>query len=60
MVRLEISYIEILVSKPEGSISHGTCRWEDCIDIDLSDIGCHGVDCIQLSVMNIIVNHQVP
>jgi hypothetical protein len=41
----------ILVGKPEGKRPLGgeTCRWEDNIKMDVHEIGCVGMDWIELA-----------
>jgi hypothetical protein len=41
----------ILVGKPEGKspLRKPKCRWADNIKLDLRDIGCSGVDWIDLA-----------
>ena len=41
----------ILVAKPEGKRPLATprCRWEDNIKIDLQEVGCGGMDWIELA-----------
>jgi len=40
-----------LVGKPEGKRPLGSpmCRWEDNIKMDLQEIGCGGMECIDLA-----------
>jgi hypothetical protein len=42
---------EILVGKPEGKRQLGRHRhiWEDNIKIDLQEVGCRVMDCIELA-----------
>jgi hypothetical protein len=61
---------KILVGKPEGNRPLGRCRrrWEDNIEIDLSEVGWECVDWIHLTqdrdqcraVMNTVMNLRVP
>jgi len=58
------------VGKPEGKRSFGRPRgrWEDNIKMDLQDVGCGGMDWIELAqdrdgwraLVNAAVNIQVP
>jgi len=60
----------VLVGKPEGNKSLGRprSRWEDNIKIDLQEVGCEGVDWIELAqdrdrwraVVNAVMNLRVP
>jgi hypothetical protein len=36
----------VLVGKPEGRT---ICRWQDNINIDLQEVGCWGIDWIQMA-----------
>jgi hypothetical protein len=40
----------VLVGKPEGKrpLGRPRCRWEDNIEIDLQEVGCGGMDWIDL------------
>jgi hypothetical protein len=40
----------VLVGKPEGKGLFGrdSRRWEDNIKIDLWEVGCRGIDCLEL------------
>jgi hypothetical protein len=40
----------VLVGKPEGKspIGRPRCRWEDNIKMDLQEVGCGGMDWIEL------------
>jgi hypothetical protein len=42
---------EVLVEKPEGKrpLGRPRCRWEDNIKMDLQEIGCGGMDWIELA-----------
>jgi len=42
---------EVLVRKPKGKISlvRPTRRWEDNIKMDLQEVGCEGMDWIELA-----------
>jgi len=58
------------VGKPEGKRPFGRprCSWEDNIKIDPQEVGCGGMDCINLAqvrdkwwaLVNIVMNLQVP
>jgi len=39
----------VLVGKPEGKRPHGRprSRWEDNIKMNLQEVGCGGMDCIE-------------
>ena len=59
----------VLVGKSEGKTPHGLRRrWEDNIKIDLQDVGCRGVDWIELAqdrdrwraLVNAVMNLRVP
>jgi hypothetical protein len=60
----------ILVGKPEGKrlLGRPRCRWEDNIKMDLRDIGCGGMDWINLAqdkdkwraLVNTVRNFWVP
>jgi len=41
----------ILVGKPEGRrpLGRPRRRWEDNIKMDLQEVGCRGMDCIELA-----------
>jgi len=41
----------ILVGQPEGKrpLGRPRCRWEDNIKIDLQEVGCGGMDWIELA-----------
>ena len=41
----------VLVGKPEGKnpLGRHKHRWEDNIKMDLQEVGCGGVDCIELA-----------
>jgi hypothetical protein len=41
----------VLVRKPEGKrpIGRPRCRWEDNIKMDLQEVGCGGMDLIELA-----------
>jgi len=60
----------ILLGKPDGKRPHGRHwrRWEDNIKIDLQEVGCGGMDWIDLSqdmdrwreLVNAVMNLRVP
>jgi hypothetical protein len=60
----------ILVRKPEGKrpLGRPRRRWEDNIKIDLQEVGCGGMDWIELAqdrdrwlaLLNAIMNLRVP
>jgi hypothetical protein len=41
----------VLVGKPRGNRPSGRprCRWEDNIKMDLQEVGCWGIDLIELA-----------
>jgi hypothetical protein len=41
----------VLVGKPEGKRLPGTprCRWEDNIKMNLQEVGCEGMDWVELA-----------
>jgi len=41
----------ILMGKPEGKkpLGRPKCKWDDNIKMDLQELGCGGVDCIDLA-----------
>jgi hypothetical protein len=59
----------ILVGKPEGKrpLGRPRCRWEDNIKIDLQEVGCGGMDWIDLVqdgdmwrvLVNVVMNLRV-
>jgi len=59
-----------LVGKPEGNrpLGRPTLRWEDNIKIDLQEVGCGGIDWIELAqdmdrwrtLVNAVMIFQVP
>ena len=60
----------ILVGKPEGKrrLWRPRRRWEDNIKMDLQEVGCGGMNCIELAqdrdrwrvLVNAILNLQIP
>ena len=60
----------VLVGKPEGKRPFGRtrCRWEDNIKMDLQEMGCEGMDWIELAqdrdrwlaLVNVVMNLWVP
>ena len=60
----------VLVGKPEGKRPLGRPghRWEDNIKMDLQEVGCGGIDLIDLAqdrdgwraVVNVVMNYRVP
>ena len=60
----------VLVGKLEGKRTLGTARhrWEDNIKMDLQEVGCGGMDCIELAqgkdrwraLVNTVMNLRVP
>jgi len=60
----------VLVGKPEGKRSLGRpkSRWEYNIKMDLQEVGCRGMDWMELAedrdrlraLMNAVMNHRVP
>jgi hypothetical protein len=64
------SMYRVLVGKPEGKrpLGRPRCRWEDNIKVDLQEVGCEGVDWIQLAqggdrwraLVSAVMNLQVP
>jgi len=60
----------VLVGKPEGKRPLGRARrrWEDNIKMDLQEVGCGGMDWIELAqdrgrwrvLMNAVINLRVP
>jgi len=60
----------VLVGKPEGKrpLGRPRHRWEDNIKMDLQEMGCGGMDWIELAqdrdrwwaVVNVVMKHQDP
>jgi len=60
----------VLVGKPEGKRQLGRpkSRWEDNIEMDLQEVGCEGMDWIELAqdrdrwreFVNVVMNLRVP
>jgi hypothetical protein len=60
----------VLVGKPEGKrpLGRPRCRWEDNTRMDLQEVGCGGMDWIELAqdrdrwwtLVNAMMNLQVP
>jgi hypothetical protein len=60
----------LLVGKPEGKrrLGRPRCRWEDNIKMDLQEVGCGGMDWIELAqdrdrwraLVNAVMNLPVP
>jgi hypothetical protein len=60
----------VLVGKPEGKRPLGIpcCRWEDNIKMGVQEVGCGGMDWIELAqdrerwqaFVNVVMNLQVP
>jgi len=60
----------VLVRKPEAKrpLGRPRCRWEDNIEVDIQEVGCVGMDWIELaqdrdrwrSLVNAVLNHRVP
>jgi hypothetical protein len=60
----------VLVGKPEGKrpLGRPRNRWEDNIKMDHQEVGCRGIDCIELTqdrdrlraLVNAVMYHRVP
>ena len=69
-MREERGVYRVLVGKPEGKIPLGRPRhrWEDNIKMDLQEVGCGGMDWIELAqdrdrwraIVNAMMNLRVP
>jgi len=69
-MRERAGVIRVLVEKPEGKSPLGRPRrrWEDNIKMDLQEVGCGGMDWIELAqdsdkwraVVNAVLNLRVP
>ena len=66
----ESGVYRVLVGKPEGRrpLGRPRRRWEDYIKMDLQEVGCGGIDWIELAVdrnkwrafVNAVMNLRVP
>ena len=64
------SVYRVLVGKPEAKrpLGRPRLRWEDNIKMDLQQVECGGMDCIELAqdrdrwraLVNVVMNLQVP
>jgi hypothetical protein len=56
------SVYRVLVGKTGGKRTLGRPkhRWEDNIKIDLQEVGCGGMDWIDLALVNAVMNVRVP
>ena len=60
----------VLVGKPEGKrqLERPRCRWEDNMKMDLQEVGCEGIDSIDVAqdrdrwrvLVNTVMNLRVP
>jgi hypothetical protein len=60
----------VLVGKAEGKrpVGRPRCRWEDNIKMDLQEVGCEGMDWIELAqdrdrwraLVHVVMNIRVP
>jgi hypothetical protein len=60
----------VLVGKPEGKrpLGRPRCKWEDNIKMDIQEVGCGGMDWIELAqdmnrwraLVNAVMNFRVP
>jgi hypothetical protein len=63
-------WYRVLVRIPEGKrpLGRPSCRWEDNIKMDLEEVGCGGMDWIELAqdrdrwraLVNAVMNLQIP
>jgi hypothetical protein len=61
---------KVLVGKPERRrpLGRPRFRWADSINMDLQEVGCRGIDWIELAqdrdrwraLVNAVMNHRVP
>ena len=66
----EERHIQGFVGKPEGNrpLGRPRCRWEDNIKMGLQEVGCMGMDWIELAqnrekwwaCVNVVLNLRVP
>ena len=66
----EERYIQVLVGKPEGRrpLGRPSCRWNDNIKMNLQEVGCGGMNWIDLAqdrdrgwaLVNAVWNLKVP
>ena len=51
MYRRKVKCIQAFGGKPEGKrpLGRPRCRWEYNIIMDLQEVGCGGMDCIELA-----------
>jgi len=64
------SVYRVLVGKPEGKnpLGRPRCRWEDNTNLGLQEVGCGGMDSIELiqnrdmwrALLNTVMNLRVP
>jgi hypothetical protein len=64
------SVYRILVGKPEGKrpLGRPTCRWEDNNKAELQEVGCGGMDWVELAqdrdrwwaLVNVVMNLRIP
>jgi hypothetical protein len=69
-MRKRIGIYRVLVEKPEGNrpLGRPRRRWEDHIRMDLQEVGCGGMDWIELNqnrdrwraLVNVVINLRVP